>query len=339
MRGRPLATLAAAGLLAATWAALPAARAGGGEVVAWDARVAIAQPFDVAGPRPDGRLVVAAGNLLSLLDPADDSLTPYARGPGGYEFTGSGEPYIAMAPPGTRRRAGCSYGREAVYAIDPTFAAGATAGVIRIGGDGRARRFADFETGFPSGIVFDRIGRFGGRLLVLVQDAPNAPSTLYSVGCRGRVETVVEDGPQVEGGLAIAPRSFGRFGGTLIAPDEFSGRIYAFRPGGGVRTVVADSSIPTGQDIGVESAGFVPRLRAGVGAWMADVGRDVILFLGRDELQRAGLERGDLLVGSEGPETGTIAVRCARQCRSHQVAVGPLPNAGHGEGHLLFARR
>ena len=66
-----------------------------------------------------------------------------------------------------------------------------------------------------------------------------------------------EYGPRVEGGIAVAPRTFGRFAGQLIAPDEHSGRIFAFDRHGRTR-VVSQYRFPAGGDIGVESVGFVP---------------------------------------------------------------------------------
>ena len=56
---------------------------------------------------------------------------------------------------------------------------------------------------------------------------------------------------------AVAPATFGRYGGDLVAPDEKTGRIVAIDPGGHTVTVV-ESHLPAGSDIGVESAAFVP---------------------------------------------------------------------------------
>lgn len=61
----------------------------------------------------------------------------------------------------------------------------------------------------------------------------------------------------MEGGIAVAPASFGRYGGDLVAAREASGRIFAVSPGGTVVTLAA-SGLPRGGDIGVESTGFVP---------------------------------------------------------------------------------
>jgi hypothetical protein len=61
----------------------------------------------------------------------------------------------------------------------------------------------------------------------------------------------------MEGGIAVAPASFGPYGGDFVAPGETSGRVFAIGPDGSVVTLVV-SALPHGGDIGVESAGFVP---------------------------------------------------------------------------------
>ena len=50
---------------------------------------------------------------------------------------------------------------------------------------------------------------------------------MYALDCRGRSSVVLEGGPRVEGGIAVAPRTFGRFAGRLIAPDEHRGQLFA----------------------------------------------------------------------------------------------------------------
>jgi hypothetical protein len=104
---------------------------------------------------------------------------------------------------------------------------------------------------------------------------------------------------------------------------------------------MAHSGVPHGQDIGVESEGFVPA-RFGA-ALVADrltpgnrhPGDDLILALSRSALAAAGVQAGDLLVATEGG-TNTIDVRCGVTCRIRQVATGP-PEA-HIEGHVVFSR-
>ena len=100
------------------------------------------------------------------------------------------------------------------------------------------------------------------------------------------------------------------------------------------------SGLPAGGDIGVESAGFVPPRAAA--AYLADrfsagnrhPGDNVILRLSAAELARAGIQAGDLLVGTEGGAR-TIDVRCAATCTVRYVAAGPA--IAHAEGRIAFA--
>jgi hypothetical protein len=208
---------------------------------------------------------------------------------------------------------------------------------------GRARRFFDLPVGsFPSSIALDTVGRFGYRLLVtaLVSDR----TTLYAIDCHGRARVVVRGAPRVEGGSAVAPVPFGAFPGRLIAADEFSGRIYAFSARGGVR-LVARPALPSGQDLGVESTGFVPSgfTRRGA-AFFSDLGApgsptegtDSVLKLSGIGLTRAGVHAGDLLVATEAGGV-TVDVRCARRCTARRI--GRALEATHGEGHIAFAAR
>jgi len=142
----------------------------------------------------------------------------------------------------------------------------------------------------------------------------------------------------VEGGIAVAPATFGRFGGDLIAPDEGTGLVYAVDPAGTVVTL-ARSGLPAGGDIGVESAGFVPAGAAA--AYLSDrfsgrnkhPGDNAILRLTAAELARSGIRAGDLLVATEG-SARTIDVRCAAACAVRYVAAGPA--IAHAEGHIVF---
>jgi hypothetical protein len=162
---------------------------------------------------------------------------------------------------------------------------------------------------------------------------------VYGIGCDGQVSTVTAGAPAMEGGIVVAPTTFGRFGGDLIAPDEGSGRVYAVDPAGQVVTLVR-SGLPAGGDIGVESAGFVPP-RA-TAAYLADrfsarnrhPGDNAILQLPAAELTRAGIRVGDLLVATQGGAR-TIDVRCATACTVRYVAAGPA--IAHAEGHIVFA--
>ena len=306
----------------------------------WRPVLRVNEPVDLAGPRSDGRLVVAttgvSGGLLSLWQPLGP-LSPFARGPGGYS-SASGEPYIAVAPRRVFRSLHCSFGRDSVYAIDQS----AAPGVIKMTRRGVVSRFAELPPGsLPEGITFDRIGRFGHRLLIAAR--VGASTTVFGVDCRRGLHTFARGAPPVEGGIAVAPPGFGRFTGELIMADEVSGNVYASSAAGKTRLVV-NSGTPSGGDTGVESLGFVPatfrkhRFRAFVASAHGDSnfgpGTRAILALGPRALQRTGIRPGDLLGVSELAGT-TVAIHCVRRCSSRTVAGGPA--AGHIEGHVVFA--
>ena len=311
------------------------APAGAAPLAQWRPSVHVAQVVDLAGPLADGRLVVAAnGRLEALRRPR--ALTPYSPG---YSTAVGPEPYIArssgQAVPGT----GCRFPRDAIYALEPQAQA---PGVVVVDARGRARRAVDLP-GPPglNGIAFDTTGRFGHRLLVTRADAGR--TTLLAVDCRGRVRTITTTAPVLEGGLAVAPATFGRFAGRLIGPDELSGRILALDAQGRA-SLVAVSGLPAGGDTGVESAGFVPRrFDSRWSALLADrstpgnphPGDDAILAVSGRSLLRAGVRGGDLLVATEGGAQ-TVAVRCRTRCSVRHVADGPP--AAHGEGHIAFTR-
>jgi hypothetical protein len=293
------------------------------------------RPLDLTKPRRDGRVVLAAQGRLFLLTGVRE-LEPFAHGRKGYSTAPGPEPYIALSPRHRHRRAGCSFAPDEVYALEP----GQSPGVVRVDARGHAHGFARIAgAGLPNGIAFDETGRFGHRLLATA--TAGDVTSVFAIDCRGRVVAVTRHAPRVEGGIAVAPRSFGRYAGQLIAADEKSGRIVAIAPNGSARTVVR-SELPAGPDIGVESAGFVPRGfdRRGA-AYVADraspgsphPGTDSILTLGGAELLRAGVRAGDLLVASEGG-AGTVAVRCRRRCVVRRVADGPA--TAHVEGHIIF---
>ena len=290
---------------------------------------------DLTGPRRDGRLTVTAAGRLLLLRPGG-ALSAFARGPGGYQAGAGDEPYIALSPAKPPRGAGCSFGRDALYALS----LGSRPAVVVVDAQGRARRFAELPGGeTPKGIAFDGVGRFGHGLLVT--GATGSKTDIFILDCRGHVRTLTGSAPRLEGGIAVAPRTFGRYAGELIAPDENSGHVIAVDARGTAKTI-ADSGLPTGGDIGIESAGFVP---PGFGradaAYLADrgvpgnahPGTDSILMLRGTALARVGVAAGDLLIASEGGAQ-TIAVRCRKTCTVRHIADGPAVT--HGEGHIVF---
>ncbi|MHB8657001.1 MAG: hypothetical protein ACYC91_03455 [Solirubrobacteraceae bacterium] len=320
--------LAAAAVLSVACGSGASEPARAGRVAGWATFIHVARPVDLATRGAGGALVLAARGRLWIL-PRHGAVTPFAPR---YSASSGEEPYIAVAQPGHR---GCSFGRGFVYALRLS----RPRGITEIQASGRVRRFATITApGRENGIAFDEAGRFGYRLLVTIND--RASSTVDAVDCRGRVSTITRRAPRVEGGIAVAPRGFGRFAGDLIAPDEIGGGLYAISPGG-ASTLLARPGLPHGQDIGVESEGFVPARRTFT-ALLADritlgnrhPGDDVLLALSSATLRGAGVRAGDLLVAGEG---GALldAVRCGPvRCFARQIAGGPA--IAHAEGHIAF---
>src|SRR5205823_7634499 len=98
-------------------------------------------------------------------------------------------------------------------------------------------------------------GRFGYRVLVTGTRANQ--TSVIAIDCQGGSTLLTDSAPLVEGGIAVAPATFGQFAGDLIAPDENSGQIWAIDPSGAA-ALVSVPNLPTGRDTGVESLGFVP---------------------------------------------------------------------------------
>jgi len=298
----------------------------------------IPQVVDLASTGHDGSLFVAADGRLFILS-SGGALKPYARGPGGYKTAIGPEPYIAVT--GSERVAGtrCSFGHGAVFALQPT----RDPGVIRIGSNGIAMRFATLPAAGPlTGIAFDSTGHFGHDLLI-THRSPSGVTTVLAFDCRGHGRTITSHGPALEGGIAVAPASFGRYGGDLIAPNERNGRVYAIRPDGTVVTL-AVSGLPHGGDVGVESEGFVPPgFSASTAAYLSDrfspgsphPGTNSLLRLPGSALLKAGIRAGDLLIATEA-SARTIVVRCANSCTVRLIAMGPAVT--HAEGHIAFGR-
>lgn len=302
--------------------------------------------IDLTQPRQDGRVVVSTQGRLGLLRPGR-ALVPFSRMPGGYATAPPGpagnEPYIALTLERRVSGAGCAFQRDEVVALEPM----GRVGVIRVDTARRARRLADLPAKeLPSGIAFDTVGTFGHRVIVAAITSDRRKANLYAVDCRGRVRTVAAGIPKVEGGVVVAPRSFGRFGGQLIAPDEHSGQIFAINARGGVR-LVARSGLAVGADVGIEALGFVPMdFDDRWVALMADryfaassrPGTNTVLGLSGRELRLAGVRSGDLLGAAEGGGQPTIAVRCGRlACSVRRVAMTPA--ISHPEGHIVMAQR
>lgn len=317
------------------WVAISAGLTATGAPV-WQPWQHLAGVFDLAGPISDGRLVAAGGSRLFLVSSAG-VITPFAAGPGGYHGpAGGAEAYIDVSPGLHVAGSGCDFTRDDVFAIRPS----APLGITRVDAIGRATNFVDI-TGVDTlnGIVFDRAGRFDHRLLVT--GPHHKHTTVLAVDCQGAVVTITDGAPPVEGGLAVAPSTFGAHAGDLIAPDENSGAVWTINANGHSELLVA-SGIAHGGDIGVESEGFVPPgfSEAGGFAYVADratpnnphPGTDTILRLSSSELRLAGVRDDDLLIAAEGGAV-LIDVRCTATCRSTTVV--STETTAHVEGHLV----
>jgi hypothetical protein len=308
---------------------LPVPRAAGAALT-WQSGAHLPGVFDVVGPRSDGRLVVAATGGLYLLDTAGQT-TRFAPS---YSPPPGPESYIAISPGLSDDNGSCVFARDSVAALDLT---SSPPGITLITPTGELSHLADI-TGVSGlfGITFDVTGQYGHRLLV-VGSAPGGQSQISAIDCLGHVSTIGIVNVPLEGGITVAPSTFGAFAGQLIAPDELDGLIYAVSPSGGLSTV-ANSGLPFGQDIGVESLGFVPTTGPGV-AYMSDratpgslhPGNDRVLTLSGSALVSAGIQPGDLLAGTEGGAT-VIGVRCSAECSVATIV--SVPTTAHGEGSL-----
>jgi len=326
-----------ASLLVAIAFVLFTAGAGAGPVVdaRWTPLAHLLGAVDVAGPRPDGRFVVVGRDGLFLLR-RSGALSRFAPA-----FRPSrGEAYIAIASNRSVPGAGCAFAKGDIYALEPLDAPGVT----MIDRHGHPRRFLSLPAGsFASAIAFDTVGTFRNRLLVAAQSGTT--TSLYAADCRGRLKLLSRQAIKVEGGIAVAPAASGPLRGRLVAADETTGSLYAFDAAGKAVVLSKPARLNVGQDLGVESIGFVPRgFRRGGIAVMTDLGApgaptagtDSILSVPAAALLRRGVRAGDLLVATEASGV-TVAVRCRPRCRVWRVA--HALDATHAEGHIAFAPR
>src|SRR4029077_13584616 len=117
--------------------------------IVWPLADSIPHVFDVAGPRSDGRLVVAAGGKLFLMDQVTGALDRFAGGPGGYPGAGGEEPYIAVVPAAVAEHS--TFRPDDVFVLELKPAGG----LIRIDSAGIAHPFANVAgVGLLNGIAF-----------------------------------------------------------------------------------------------------------------------------------------------------------------------------------------
>jgi hypothetical protein len=297
----------------------------------WERWISLPGVVDIVGPRPDGALVAAAAGKLFTVAP-DGATAPFST----YTTDPAPESYLAMSP-GLDVAAGptCRFDAGDVYALEPAVG---SMGVARVTVDGRSARFVDLpgvET--LTGITFDTTGRFGNKLLVAGRRQNR--TVLFSIDCQGRVATLTDSAPPIEGGMAVAPQLFGQHGGDLIGVDENSGDVVFIRFDGTNGVLVA-SGLPAGGDVGVEAVGFIPPeyLQRGGTAYMVDrrapgaptEGTDSVWRLSEALLRGVNIDNNDLLLSTEAGGR-TVVVRCRETCRV--LPLGQAPGA-HAEGHI-----
>jgi hypothetical protein len=299
---------------------------------AWEQWQAVAGVFDLGGPRSDGSLVVAGAGALYTMAP-DGALSRFA---GGYHGDPGAEAYLAVSGGLEVGEAGCKFARDDTFILRLH----APIGVTRVDASGSdVSSFANVSLPSLNGIAFDPVGTFANRLLVT--GPRNGKTEVDAIDCTGHVQVVTSTAPVVEGGIAVAPQTFGAFSGDLIAPDELSGIIWAIAQDGTSRQL-AISGLAKGQDTGVESVGFVPAgfVKGGY-LYYADratpnnphPGTDHVLRISSADLVSAGVRDGDMLVATEGGAS-MIDVRCDTACQVTTVVA--TPTVAHGEGHLAF---
>jgi hypothetical protein len=261
-------------------------------------------------------------------------LTPYAQGANGYTAAGD-EPYLAVSP--GVKNPGCEFGTDQAFALHKQ----APFAVVHIYTDQHLGPLAAIPgVDDLNGLAFDTIGKFGMRLLAVSNGNPN--STVWAIDCYGRVAKVTDTAPRIEGGMQVAPSSFGAFAGNLIGANELDGKIYAIDQTGHAGEVV-DSHGPTGGDIGVESLGFVPAgfIGSNGAAYVANLlapgnphpGTNNVMRISAGDLRDAGVQDGDMLVATEAGGR-TYAVRCSPDCSIREI--GHASDPDHIEGHIVF---
>lgn len=253
---------------------------------------------DVVGPRPDGQLVAVAGGRLHLVDPATGATSPF----GSY----AAESHVAMATGRDVAGSGCRFEAGEVYALDQ-------GAVSRVALDGTASRFVEPPpVERLTGIAFDIEGRFGNQLLVTGRKGGR--TAVFSIDCRGRLRTLTESAPPMEGGMEVAPQLFGNHGGDLIGADESSGQVVFVRFDG-TSGVLIRPELPAGAGVGVTSVGFTPPGFIGRGGTAYVAGTDALWRVTPEEFTQVRIDENDLIVTTAAGGR-TAVVRCRATCRT-----------------------
>jgi hypothetical protein len=297
----------------------------------WEQAVAVPGAIDVAGPRSDGKLVVAGSAALFLFDPATGKREDFARGPGGYHDDAGKEAYLAVSTGTHVQSANCDFAPDEIFLLRQHVPFGVSR--INVAGD-ESGPFTNIPgVSLLTGITFDTGGAFDGRLLVTGKSAAGVTS-LFGVDCNGGVNVIARSIPSVEGGMAIAPSGFGKFAGALVAADTVSGRVFAIAANGSVASI-GKPSVAGGPEVGVETAGFVPPrfFDAGGSVYYADARTGHLMRLTSDALKAAGVNEGYLLVAAE-RGAPVVTAHCDPACAGAFVIRSP--SAVRGEGHFAF---
>src|SRR5215470_6065542 len=122
----------------------PGAQPASSGAARWELWQQIPAVVDLTAPRTDGRLTVAAAGRLWLLRTTAGGPEPLA---GEYTTDPAPEPYAALSTGATVDGAGCAFGRDEVYALEPT----GKPGVVAVDAQGRPRRFAGLPGVMPNG--------------------------------------------------------------------------------------------------------------------------------------------------------------------------------------------
>src|SRR4029077_20350718 len=102
-------------LFAAVYLALaPATALAAG--TAWEPWRPIKGILDIDGPRSDGSMIVAGSAALYMVGP-DGTLTPFARGAGGYHEDPGQEAYLVNSPGGHVAAAACDFAPDETFLL------------------------------------------------------------------------------------------------------------------------------------------------------------------------------------------------------------------------------
>jgi hypothetical protein len=271
----------------------------------WERWVTLPGVVDVVGPRPDSKLVAAAAGRLHLVDPGTGAATPF----GSYSTDPRPTGHIAMAPGRDVAGSGCRFEAGEIYALE----LGTPQAVTRVAVDGTPARFVETPpVDALTGIAFDLEGRFGNQLLVAGRKANR--TVLFSIDCRGRLKTLTETAPLMEGGMEVAPQLFGGHGGDLIGADETTGDVIFIRYDG-TSGVLIRPELPTGAGIGIGSVGFTAPGFIGRGGTAYVAGTDALWRVTPEEFSQVRIDENDLIVTTEAGGR-TAVVRCRATCRT-----------------------